>query len=113
MPIYIEYQLDEDMTVLIEAPESEAGGIVEASRVGESVIVKAKKTFTESIREVKAQARLLLAQLEELPVSEAEVKFGMATSGELGSLVVGKIGLGVNYEVTLKWKKPKAAKSTG
>jgi hypothetical protein len=47
-----------------------------------------------------------LKEIEELHVEEAEVKFGINTVGELGNMAIGKLGVGVNYEVTLKWKKP-------
>jgi len=35
-------------------------------------------------------------------VAEADVKFGINTVGELGNLALGKIELGMNYEVRLK-----------
>jgi len=107
MPAYIEYQLDENTTILIEAPDGEASGVVKASRgAGEIAKVKAKKAFAEALKDIRSQARLLLNEIEELHVEEAEVKFGINTVGELGNMAIGKIGVGVNYEVTLKWKKP-------
>ena len=107
MSTYVEYDLGEGASILIEAPESEDSGIVKASpNVGDVSKVKAKKGFTDALKDIRSQARLLLAQIEELQVSEAEVKFGINTVGELGNMAIGKIGVGVNYEVTLKWKKP-------
>jgi hypothetical protein len=107
MTTYIEYQLDENTTVLIESPEEDTGGVVRASnRAGEIAKVKAKKNFSEALKDIRAQAKLLLSEIEELHVEEAEVKFGINTVGELGNMAIGKIGIGVNYEVTLKWKKP-------
>jgi hypothetical protein len=106
MTAYIEYQVDENTTILIEAPEG-TPGIVRASReAGDIAKVRAQKTFAEALKDVRAQARLLLVEIEELHVEEAEVKFGINTVGELGNMAIGKIGVGVNYEVTLKWKKP-------
>ena len=106
MPAYIEYQLDGNTTILVEAPDG-AGGIVKASReAGEVAKVKAQKTFADALKDIRAQARLLLNEIEELHVEEAEVKFGINTVGELGNMAIGKVGVGVNYEVTLKWKKP-------
>ncbi|MBI5964077.1 MAG: hypothetical protein HY863_11420 [Chloroflexi bacterium] len=106
MPNYIEYQLDENTTILIEGPEEKSDGIVKASlELGEVAPTKAKKTFSAALKDVRAQAKLLLAEIEELQVSEAEIKFGINTVGELGNMAIGKIGVGVNYEVTLKWKK--------
>jgi hypothetical protein len=109
MPNYIEYQLDENTTILIEGPEEKSGGIVKASReLGEVAPTKAKKTFLDALKDVRAQAKLLLTEIEELHVNEAEIKFGINTVGELGNMAIGKIGVGVNYEVTLKWKKPES-----
>jgi hypothetical protein len=110
MPSYIEYQLDEETTILIEASEGEAGGIVKASReAGEIAKVKAKKSFADALKDIRSQAKVLMSEIEELHVEEAEVKFGINTVGELGNMAIGKIGVGVNYEVTLKWKKPNTA----
>ena len=107
MPTYIEYDLGDGATILVEAPENENGGLVKAARGdGEVTKTKAKKNFSDALKDIRAQARLLLHEIEELHVSEAEVKFGINTVGELGNMAVGKIGVGVNYEVTLKWTKP-------
>ncbi len=110
MTTYIEYQLDENSTILVEAPEDESGGVVRAARKpGEVARVKAKKTFKEALKDVKVQARLLVEEIEDLHVDEAEIKFGINTVGEMGNIAIGKVGVGVNYEVTLKWKKEKGA----
>ena len=47
MSIYIEYELGDGATILIEAPEDESGEVVKVSRdiAGEIVRVKAKKKF--------------------------------------------------------------------
>ena len=106
MPAYIEYQLDENTAILIEAPD-DTGGVVKAARgPGEIVKIKAQKSFSDALKDIRAQAKLLLNEIEELHVEEAEVKFGINTVGELGNMAIGKVGVGVNYEVTLKWKKP-------
>ena len=112
MLAYIEYDLGDGASILIEAPEEEVGGIVRASAegVGEAAKVKAKKSFADALKDIKAQAKLLLQEIEDLHVNEAEVKFGINTVGELGNMAIGKIGVGVNYEVTLKWKKPEEPK---
>jgi hypothetical protein len=111
MAKYVEYDLGDGATILIELPEEEAGGLVKAARrEGEIAKTKAKKSFVEALKDIKMQARLLLKEIDELNVSEADVKFGINTVGELGNLAIGKIGLGVNYEVTLKWVKPEEKK---
>jgi len=107
MPTYVEYKLDENTIVLIEAPEDEAGGIVRAANVeGGVATVKAKKSFADALKDINLQAKMLLKEINDLHVEEAEVKFGINTVGELGMMAVGKVGVGVNYEITLKWKKP-------
>jgi hypothetical protein len=107
MPTYVEYEIGDGAVILVEAPEDETSGIVRVSNEdGGIATVKAKKNFTDALKDIRAQARLLLQEIEELHVNEAEVKFGINTVGELGNLAIGKVGVGVNYEVTLKWKKP-------
>ena len=106
MTTYIEYELDENTTILVEAPEDASSGVVKASRTpGEVARVKAKKTFKEALKDVKAQARMLVAEIEDLHVEEAEIKFGINTVGEVGTVAIAKVGVGVNYEITLKWRK--------
>jgi hypothetical protein len=103
MAKFIEYDLDENTTVLIEAPE-DVNGIVNASK-GDVDIIKSGKKFSTALTEIRAQAALLLKEINSLQVDEAEVKFGLTTVGEIGNLAIGKMGMGVNYEVTLRWKK--------
>ena len=108
MATYIEYDLGEGAKILIEVAEENLSGVVRAStEAGGIAKIKAKKNFTEALKDIRAQAKLLLQEIEELEVNEAEVKFGINTVGELGNMAIGKVGVGVNYEVTLKWQKPK------
>jgi hypothetical protein len=80
---------------------------MKASReAGDVAKVKAKISFMDALKDIRAQARLVLREIEDLQVEEAEVKFGINTVGELGFMAIGKVGGGVNYEVTLKWRKP-------
>ena len=83
-------------------------GIVRASNDEGVASVKAKKTFADAMKDVNVQAKLLLKEINDLHVEEAEVKFGINTVGELGNIAIGKVGVGVNYEITLKWKKPES-----
>ena len=105
MPTYVEYELEDGMTILIETPEKQSGGVVLSSRGDENKIVKAEKKFREALASAKAQAKLLLAEVEDLHVTEAELKFGLTASAELSNLIIGKLGADVNYEVTLKWRE--------
>ncbi len=108
MATYIEYDLGDGAMILIEASDDTNGRVMRSAlQPGEATQVKASKSFVDALADVKRQAQLLLKEIDELQVSEAEVKFGINTVGELGNLAIGKIGAGVNYEVTLKWTKPK------
>lgn len=116
MTNYIEYDLEDGATILIEISDTETTGVLKASRGnGEVAKTKAKKTFADAIKDIRLQAKYLFDEVEELHVDEAQIKFGINTVGELGNLAVGKIGMGVNYEVTLKWSKPqkKSLESSG
>ena len=106
MTTYIEYELDEKTTILVEAPEDVGSGVVKASRAGDKAPVKAEKTFREAWKSVKVQAKMLIAEVEDLHVEEAEIKFGVNVTGSAGNVAIAQVGLGVNYEITLKWKKP-------
>jgi hypothetical protein len=104
MPTYIEYTIDDGSTILVEA-ESATGGVVKASRGGVDIIQTGKK-FTDALASIRGSLRALIAEMDALKVEEAEVKFGLKAVGEAGVFAVGKVGGEMNYEVTLKWKKP-------
>jgi hypothetical protein len=110
MPTYVEYKLDDDTTILVEAPEDETGGIMQAANEDSIATVKAKKTFADALKSVNAQAKMLLKEVNDLQIEEAEIKFGINTVGEIGNIAIGKVGVGVNYEIPLKWKKPVSQK---
>jgi hypothetical protein len=104
MSTYIEYQMEDGSTVLVEA-ESVTGGVVKASRGGVDVI-RAGKKFTEALASIRGSLKVLVAEMDALNVEGAEVKFGLKAVGEAGVFAVGKVGGEMNYEVTLIWKKP-------
>jgi hypothetical protein len=105
MSTFYEYDLGDGTTILIEGPEKKAATTTRGI-FKEGVIVKAQRKFSEAFKEAKTQAQILVKEIEELHVNEAEIKFGLTTTGEIGNLAIGKVGMDVNYEVTLKWKLP-------
>jgi hypothetical protein len=107
MSTYIEYELENGMTVLIETMEMDEAGIVKASRAGDAV-KKAEQTFSEALDAISAQAKELKAKLEGLRADEVSVKFGLKVAGEAGNFAIGKVGIEANYEVTLKWENADA-----
>lgn len=104
MPYYIEYENEDGSTVLIELAE-EAGGVDRSGRDGLSVVESGKK-FKEAFASVRGTIKDLVAEMDALKVEEGEVKFGLKALAEAGVFAVGKVGGEMNYEVTLKWKKP-------
>ena len=104
MPTYVEYSVDDGSTILIEA-EDAMGGVVRASHDGANV-VRAGKKFTDALASVRGSLRALVNEMDAMKVEEAEIKFGLKTLGEAGIFAVGKVGGEINYEITLKWKKP-------
>lgn len=104
MPTYIEYRNEDGSTVLVELAEA-TGGVVRASPGGLKVVETGKK-FTEAFASIRGTIKDLVAEMETLHVEEGEVKFGLKALAEAGVFAVGKVGGEMNYEVTLKWKKP-------
>ena len=105
MPTYIEYTMDDGSTVLVEA-ESATGGVVIASRGGGLDVVPAGQKFTDALASIRGSLKVIVAEFDALKIEEAEVKFGIKAIGEAGVFAVGKVGGEMNYEITLKWKKP-------
>jgi hypothetical protein len=104
MATYIEYELEDGGTLLVEVKDT-AGGVQKAARGKDgSVVIKATKKFRAALSSIKHSATLLRQELDELKADEVEVKFGLTTTGELGNFAIGKVGVEANYEVTLKWK---------
>ena len=107
MATYIEYELEDGTTVLIESSEPESG-VVRASRDKEgNVIKKAGQKFEAALAGIKPWAAALRRQLDDLLADEIEVTFGVKAVGEAGNFAVGKVGAEANYEVTLKWSNKK------
>jgi hypothetical protein len=102
MATYIEYELEDGTTVLVEVSEPE-GGVVKASRDQDgNLIKKAGQKFEAALAGVKPWAATLRRQLNDLLADEVEVTFGLKAVGEAGNFAVGKVGAEANYEVTLK-----------
>ena len=107
MATFIEYELEDGGTILVEMPEKESGGIVKASRDADgNVVIKAGQKFGDALDGVVAQAKVLKARLEALRAEEVEVTFGLKTTGKLGNFAVGEVGVEANYAVKLKWSNP-------
>jgi hypothetical protein len=109
MPEYIEYQLEDGSTILIEV-EDKGGRVRQASQKEKGKPIAASKKFNDALSSMRGSMKALLNELDELRVEEAEIRFGIKSIGEAGIgnglFAIGKVGGEVNYEITLKWKKP-------
>lgn len=108
MPTFYEYEMEDGTTLLVEGPEpARTTGVTRGMSTKEDQLVKikAKINFADAFKDARNQAEILLKEIRGLNVAEAEIKFGLSTVGELGVFAVGKIGVGMNYEITLRWKK--------
>ncbi len=121
---FIEYQLDEHTTILVQAPadfepeQPDMGFDASPSKAanppvkGKEGITQATQTFQQALEPFHKGAQWMLQQLSDLKADEVELKFGLVTIGEVGSFAIGKVGAEANYEVTLKWKKAPEAQPT-
>lgn len=103
-PLFIEYEIEEGVTVLIQAPAHTTPRGPVKSAVGSEQVIQADKTFSEALEGALSSARKLLTKVKEFQADEIELTFGLLASGELGNFAVGKVGVEANYEVSLRWK---------
>jgi len=100
--MYIEYQIDEDTTILIQAGEGVEAGMVKAAR-GPDQPEKSAAKFEEALEPVHRVAQTLRRKLEDLRADETEVTFGLTTTGKLGTFAIAEVGVEANFTVKLKW----------
>ena len=103
MTTYLEYNLDDGSQLLIEISDAPAGLIKAAKNKDGNIIIKAEKRFQEAIRSAKVSAQTSVNELSSLEMDEMELSFGLNAVGS-GSFGIGKLEMGVNYQVVLKWK---------
>lgn len=103
MNVYIEYELEDGMTLLVESWQEIAGTVPASAGKDKGTIKKAEKSFAAALEGVKRSALIMREKLDGLRASEVEVSFGLKTTGELGNFAVGKVGVEANYIVKLKW----------
>ncbi|MFO8041485.1 MAG: CU044_2847 family protein [Sodalinema sp.] len=102
----VEFQVEGDRTILIEVEDVTGEQATDPIAGTGGVVVKAKKTFEDTIDDILPLAAAIEKKFSGLttPANEVEVKFGVKIQGQL-SAVVTQIGAEANFEVTLKWKR--------
>ena len=108
MATFIEYQLEDGTSILVETETQQATGVTKASRdkVG-NVIAQANQKFEDAFKAVKRSALALRQQLEEARADEVEVTFSLKATGEFGNFAIGQVGGEANYTVRMKWANKK------
>lgn len=110
MPKYVEFQLQDGTSILIESADerkSAGGGFVPAARGSDEPTEKAKLTFEQALQSIQSSANLLVSKLRDLsqPPDELEVTFSLKTSAEVGTLFIAKGGAEASYNVALRWRR--------
>lgn len=103
MSTYVEYTTEDGSKILVETESS--GDVLRGGRGGVD-IQQSGRSFVDALSSIRVSMKALIAELDLLKVEEAEVTFGLKAIGEAGVFAVGKVGGEMNYQVTLKWKKP-------
>lgn len=100
-----EFALEDGTTILMEVPESSSSRGFERASKGGELAIKAKKSFSEAMDQVKPVAETVMAKLRGLnqPADEIEVKFNLKLSADAGAIITS-VGGEASFEVTLKWK---------
>lgn len=122
---YVEFELPDGNTVVIESDEPKNGlvkidhvplegesqvtGAVRTMR-GVEVLERANETFERAAENARKAASVILDKLSKLGESanspdEIEITFGLKASGELGNIVVAKASAEANYSVRMTWRK--------
>ena len=113
MGAYLEYQLEDGTTILVETDQPQAVGVTRAARdTAGNVITSVSQKFEDALAGVKKSALALRGQLMEMRADEVTVTFGLKATGEGGNFAIGKVGIEANYTVTLKWMNVEQASAT-
>lgn len=110
MPEYIEFTLDDNSTILIEAPsdfDEDYSGIEEVS-VGDNAIKKAQKTFSQALSSVKKSFVEFNKNFQDLDVDEMELTASIKMTGK-ATFGIGNLGAEGSMQIKLVWKNPKKA----
>jgi hypothetical protein len=105
--MFIEYQIDEETTILIKSADTQESGMVKAASGGEEQTEKAATKFEAALEPVHRVALAMRHKLRDLEADETEVIFGLTTTGKLGNFAIAEVGVEANFTVKLKWTKEK------
>ena len=112
MRTLVEYELEEgkDERVFVELVTTQEGPRAQRAGRGEAetVVKKAKQSFSQALDAVRPAAAMLVSKLSALPTApdKVEIKFGLTFESEAGA-IFASVGAKANFQVTLAWGEKK------
>ena len=103
MKRYVEYEVHDGKSIIIEVDEA-APGLVPVASSGE-VVAKSKVGFDQALETIGPIAEKLYAKVRELSISPDEVgiEFGLKLGFQAGALIASG-STEANFKVSLNWK---------
>jgi hypothetical protein len=122
MAAYISFPAEGDSSVLVEIDERDAelsGGVLKAgfsmSKAGD-VVASAHDSLQHAMSKVishSGEALMKAARSIDSQDGEIELEFGLKVTGELGNVVIGKLGGEANFIVRLRVRGKEASGAPG
>ena len=101
----VEFQLDDNSTIVVEVDEPETEGAIRATGPDE-VVRKSLHSFDDAMDKIHAATENAITKLRNLSTGPDEItmEFGFNFSGEFGA-IIAKASAEANYKVTLTWNR--------
>ena len=101
----VEFQLDDNSTIVVEVDEPETEGAIRATGPDE-VVRKSLHSFDDAMDKIHAATENAITKLRNLSTRPDEItmEFGFNFSGEFGA-IIAKASAEANYKVTLTWNR--------
>jgi hypothetical protein len=97
----VEYELEDESTILVEVDLPEAG--IERAGRGDQII-KAKERFGDALEQIRPVAQTVFSKLGSLNADEIGVEFGIKLGAKAG-VIIASADTEANFTVTLTWKR--------
>lgn len=97
----VEYELEDDSTIIVEVDLPEAG--IERAARGDQII-KAKERLGDALEHIKPVAQTVFSKLGGLSADEIGVEFGIKLGAKAGT-IIACADTEANFTVRLTWKR--------
>jgi hypothetical protein len=100
----VEYEVGEGQKIIVEVSEPTPGGLVPVGR-GSDAIVKAQRTLSETLDNIRPTAESIIDKLSDLTKrpDEISIEFGVKLSASAGA-VLAAASAECNFVIKLTWK---------